>query len=199
MIRKLIIIILLIISFSKTDFGQSATYDVKKASFSSDRYDEFSPVYYKNGLVFCSNRNLTLSSHSTSQNKGLFKIYYIDTTGKADWENTKLFSKNLTTILNDGPVTFNGTRDTIYFSRNQDVTSKLSDISSSRNKLGIYSAVLINGQWTKIRELRINNEWYNVTTPCLSPDGKKIFFASDKPGGFGGSDLYYSNWKGDRW
>jgi outer membrane protein OmpA-like peptidoglycan-associated protein len=199
MIRKLIIIILLIVSFSKTDFGQSATYDVKKASFSSDRYDEFSPVYYKNGLVFCSNRNLSLSSHSTSQNKGLFKIYYIDTTGKADWESTKLFSKNLTTILNDGPVTFNSTRDTIYFSRNQDVTSKLSDISSPRNKLGIYSAVLINGQWTKIRELRINNEWYNVTTPCLSPDGKKIFFASDKPGGFGGSDLYYSNWKGDRW
>jgi outer membrane protein OmpA-like peptidoglycan-associated protein len=199
MIRKLFIIILLIASFSKTDFGQSETYNVKKASFSSDRYDEFSPVYFKNGIVFCSNRSLSLSNHSTSQNKGLFKIYYVDTLGKADWENTKLFSKSLTTILNDGPVTFNRTRDTIYFSRNQDVTSKLSDISSPRNKLGIYSAVFINGQWIKIRELRVNNEWYNVTTPCLSPDGKKLFFASDKPGGFGGSDLYYSNWRDDRW
>src|SRR5664280_1740377 len=115
MIRKLIIIILLIASFSKTDFGQSATYDVKKASFSSDRYDEFSPVYFKNGIVFCSNRTFSLSNHSTSQNKGLFKIYYIDTTGKTDWENAKLFSKNLTTILNDGPVTFNRARDTIYY------------------------------------------------------------------------------------
>lgn len=199
MIRKLIIIILLIASFSKTDFGQSATYNVKKASFSSDRYDEFSPVYFKNGIVFCSNRNFSLSNHSTSQNKGLFKIFYIDTTGKADWENTKLFSKNLTTILNDGPVTFNKVKDTIYYSRNQDVSSKLSDISSPRNKLGIYSAVLVDGQWTKVRELRINNEWYNVTTPYLSPDGKRLYFASDKPGGFGGSDLYYSNWKGDRW
>ena len=199
MIRKLIIVILLIISFPKTNFGQSESYSVKKASFSSDKYDEFSPVYFKNGLVFCSNRNLGLSSHSTSQNKGLFKIYYVDTIGKADWESTKLFSKNLTTILNDGPVTFNRTRDTIYFSRNQDVSSKLSDISSPRNKLGIYSAVLVNGQWIKVREVRINNEWYNVTTPCLSPDGKKLFFASDKPGGFGGSDLYYSTWKDDRW
>jgi flagellar motor protein MotB len=199
MIRKLIVVFLLIVSFSRVDFGQSETYTVKKASFCSDRYDEFSPVFYKNGIVFCSNRNLSLSNHSTSQNKGLFKIYYVDTTGKADWESTKLLSKNLTTILNDGPVAFNRTRDTIYFSRNQDVTSKLSDISSPRNKLGIYSAVFINGQWTKIRELRINNEWYNVTTPCLSPDGKKIFFASDKPGGLGGSDLYFSNWRGDRW
>ena len=199
MTRKLFILILLIILFSKIDFGQIEIYSVKKASFSSDKYDEFSPVYYKKGIVFCSNRNLSLSSHSTSQNKGLFKIYYIDTTGKADWENTKLFSKNLTTILNDGPVTFSKGRDTIYFSRNQDVTNKLSDISGPRNKLGIYSAVLNDGQWTKIRELRINNEWYNVTTPYLSPDGKKLFFASDKPGGFGGSDLYYSIWKGDRW
>ena len=199
MIRKLIIVILLIVLFSKTNFGQSETYSVNKASFSSDKYDEFSPVYYKNGIVFCSNRNLSLSSHSTSQNKGLFKIYYIDTTGKADWENTKLFSKTLTTILNDGPVTFNKGKDTIYYSRNHDVSSKLSDISSPRNKLGIYSAVLADGQWTKVRELRIDNEWYNVTTPYLSPDGKRLYFASDKPGGFGGSDLYYSNWKDDRW
>jgi len=185
--------------FSQIILGQSETYIVNKTSFCSEKYDEFSPVYYKNGIVFCSNRNLSLSSRSTSQNKGLFKIYYIDTTGRADWENAKLFSRSLTTILNDGPVTFNSARDTIYYSRNQDVSGKLSDISGPRNRLGIFSAALIAGQWTKVRELRINNEWYNVTTPCLSPDGKKLFFASDKPGGFGGSDLYYSEWKNDRW
>jgi outer membrane protein OmpA-like peptidoglycan-associated protein len=198
MIQKLVVVILIVL-FPKIIFGQSETYTVKKASFCSDKYDEFSPVFYKNGIVFSSNRNLGLSYRSTSQNKGLFKIYYIDTTGRADWESAKLFSKNLTTILNDGPATFNWSKDTVYYSRNQDVSSKLSDISNPRNKLGIYSAVLINGQWTKVREIRINNEWYNVTTPCLSPDGKKLFFASDKPGGFGGSDLYYSLWKDDRW
>jgi hypothetical protein len=198
MIRKLVVVILIAL-FAQVIFGQSETYTVKKTSFCTDKYDEFSPTYYKNGLVFCSNRNLGLSYHSTSENKGLFKIYYIDTTRKTEWESAKLFSKNLTTILNDGPVTFNSSRDTIYYSRNQDVSSKLSNISGPRNKLGIFSAVLIAGQWTKVRELRINNEWYNVTTPCLSPDGKKLFFASDKPGGFGGSDLYYSEWKNNRW
>jgi outer membrane protein OmpA-like peptidoglycan-associated protein len=193
------VLLFLIFLFTKILLGQSETYIVRKASFSSDKYDEFSPVYYKNGLIFCSNRNLGLSNHTTSQNKGLFKICYIDTTEKAGWENAKLFSRNLSTILNDGPVTFNSQRDTIYYSRNHDITSKLSDISSPRNKLGIYSATLVSGEWTKIKELRINNEWYNVTTPCLSPDGKKLFFSSDKPGGFGGSDLYYSLWKNNRW
>lgn len=47
--------------------------------------------------------------------------------------------------------------------------------------------------------MRINNEWYNISTPYLSPDGLKLYFASDKPDGFGGSDLYYCEWKGDYW
>lgn len=198
MTRKLIFIIL-IVSFSQIILGQSENYIIKKAPISSGKYDEFSPVFYKNGIVFTSNQISGLSSHSTSDNKGLFKIYYVDTTSKSDWEKPKLFSKNLTTVLNDGPVTFNKAGDTIYFSRNQDISSKLGDISGPRNKLGIFSAVLIDGQWSKIRASRLNNEWYNITTPWLSPDGKKLFFASDKPGGLGGSDLYYSVWKADRW
>src|ERR1035437_9760539 len=109
MIRKLVVV-LFIVLVPQIILGQTETYTIKKASFSSDQYDEFSPVFYKNGIVFCSNRNVGLSFHSTSQNKGLFKIYYVDTTEKAGWENAKLFSKNLTTILNDGPVTFNSSR-----------------------------------------------------------------------------------------
>ncbi len=110
-----------------------------------------------------------------------------------------LFSKKLTTKLNDGPVTFNSRGDTMYFSRNILIDGKKSELSSVRNKLGIFYAVYDGTDWSKVRELRINNEWYNVTTPWLSPDGKKLFFASDKPGGFGGSDLYYCQWRNDYW
>lgn len=185
--------------FQSMLLGQNETYSIKKAFFSSDIYDEFSPVYYQNGIVFCSNRNLSLLNRSTDQNKGLFKVYFVDTTLDTDWQSAKLFSKKLTTSLNDGPVTFNRWRDTIYYSRNLEVSNKLSDVANPRNRLGIFDAVKIDGQWTKVRDLRINNEWYSVTTPWLSPDGKKLYFASDKPGGFGGSDLYYSEWKEERW
>lgn len=180
-------------------FAQQDTYTIKKATFSSDLYDEFSPVFYKKSIVFCSNRDNNLTSYSTSQDKGLFKIYYIDTTKKKTWRNSALFSKSLTTRLNDGPVSFNSSMDTIIFSRNLEVSNSLRDISSQRNKLGLFSAILVNGNWSKIKELRINNEWYNVTTPCLSPDGKKLFFASDRPDGYGKYDLYYCIWRGDYW
>ncbi len=196
---KLAIGIVITSFFQTLLLGQSETYTVSKTLFSSDIYDEFSPVYYENGIVFCSNRNLSVLKRSTSQDKGLFKIYYIDTANISDWQTTKLFSKSLTSNLNDGPVTFTRWRDTIYFSRNLEVSNKLSDVSGPRNRLGIFYAINIDGLWSKSRELRINNEWYSVTTPYLSPDSKKLFFASDKPGGFGGSDLYYSQWKDDRW
>ena len=179
--------------------GQSETYSVKKAWFSSDRYDEFSPVCYKNGIVFCTNKPSTsIMNYSTEDNKGFVKIDFIDSV-KTSQQASRLFSKKLNTKFNDGPVTFNSRGDTIYFSRNIIVDGKISEISSLRNKLGIFYSVFDGADWTKVRELRINSEWYNITTPWLSPDGKRLYFASDKPGGYGGSDLYYSQWKNDYW
>ena len=197
--QKLLLSLLIFINLSQFSLAQLETYTVKVAPFSSDKYDEFSPVFYKNGIVFCTNRNNNLTNYSTSQDKGLFKINYIDTSGKAKWHSARLLSKDLTTKLNDGPVTFNSNGDTIYYSRNLEVSNSLKDISSKRNKLGLFSAILVDGKWTKIRELRFNNEWYNVTTPWITSDGKRLYFSSDKPGGFGGFDLYYSNRKGDYW
>ncbi len=179
--------------------GQTETYTVKQAPFSSDKFDEFSPVYYKNGIVFCSNRIMGLTNYSTSQDKGLFKINYVDTLENTSWQSARLLSKSLTTNLNDGPATFNNSSDFVVYTRNLEISKSFRDISSPRNKLGLFSAALVDGKWTKIKELRFNSEWYNFTTPTLSPDGEKLYFASDKPGGYGGLDIYFSYWKGEYW
>ncbi len=198
--KKLLTGILVTFLTSQFISGQFETYSVEIASFCSKKNDEFSPVYYKEGIVFCTNRSQNLALNSSgSQNTGQFNIYYTSRTHNAKSWNTKLFSNILKTKVNDGPVTFNSSGDTIYFSRNLELTNKRSNNSKSGNKLGIFSAILVNGQWTKIREFRYNDERYNVTTPYLSPDGKKLFFASDKPGGSGGYDLYFCAWKGDYW
>lgn len=200
MIKKLITGIFLSTLLMQLIMGQAESYSVSLAPFSSKEYDEFSPVFYKGGIVFCTDYNEnSFINYSGSRNKGNFKIYFIKSSNNKNRQNPRLFSKNLSSKLNDGLVTFNSRGDTIYYSRNLEVNGKLDEISSPKNKLGIFTAVLVNGQWTNIRGLRINNEWYNVTAPSLSSDGKRLFFASDQPGGFGGSDLYYCQWKGDYW
>ena len=38
---------------------------------------------------------------------------------------------------------------------------------------------------------------YAVGHPALSPDGKRLYFSSDKPGGQGGADIYYVEIQGE--
>ena len=198
--QKLTIILLLTFAINQITAGQQDTYAVNKASFSSDKYDEFSPVYYRNGIVFTTNRSPNMFlNYSGPQNKGQFNINYIDTLGGGTRRKAKLLSKSLKTNLNDGPVTFNNTGDTIYYARNLRIDGKLRELSTTRNKLGIFNAVYDGKRWTRIRALRFNNEWYNISTPWLSPNGKRLYFASDKLEGFGGSDLYVCQWEGDYW
>jgi outer membrane protein OmpA-like peptidoglycan-associated protein len=196
---KLSVFPLVALLFHTSLSGQTETYTVKKTLFSSDKYDEFAPVFYKKGIVFSTNRNLSLINYSTFQDKGFYKINYIDTTSEVTWQNARILSKELTSKLNDGPAAFSIHLDTVYFSRNLDVSRKVREISNPRNKLGIFYAIREGNVWSKLREFRINNEYYNVTTPCLSADGKKLYFASDKPGGYGGADLYYSLFKDGYW
>jgi outer membrane protein OmpA-like peptidoglycan-associated protein len=55
----------------------------------------------------------------------------------------------------------------------------------------IYKAELINGKWDKVTMLPFSSDTYSVEHPFLTKDGKKLYFASDMPGSFGGSmDIY---------
>jgi len=40
---------------------------------------------------------------------------------------------------------------------------------------------------------------FNIAHPCFENDGNRIYFASDIPGGFGGMDIYYSDFNGSEW
>jgi outer membrane protein OmpA-like peptidoglycan-associated protein len=198
--KKLIIVFFLVITMLNQLEGQLQPYSISKAPFSSDKFDDFSPVYFSSGIVFSSNRFVESNFDYTGpRNAGFFNILYADTSSNSATMKVKLFSKSLTTILNDGPVSFNRTGDTIYYSRNLEVDPKAKNLSGPRNKLGIFIAHLEDGEWSKIREFRLNNETFNITTPCLSPEGNTLYFASDKPGGSGGLDLYYSRRKEGFW
>lgn len=58
----------------------------------------------------------------------------------------------------------------------------------------IYISENINGDWSEIRKLgaNVNHPVYWDSQPTLSADGNMLYFASDRPGGYGGIDIYYS-------
>jgi len=181
-------------------YGQTEKFFAEKSTFSSDKFDEFSPSWFNSGLVFCSNRkNNPFLDFSDSRNRGMIKMFYVDTIPGIEWTKYAEFAKEIQTKLNNGPVTFNASGDTMYYSRNRIVEGDAKKLSVYRNKLGLFSSVYNGQEWTMVREFRFNSEWYNITSPCLSPDGQRLYFASDRPDGFGGADIYYCRLRNGYW
>ena len=64
----------------------------------------------------------------------------------------------------------------------------------------LFYAVKEGEQWSEPRNMgpAINSESWD-SQPCLSHDGKTLFFASNRPGGIGGRDIWYSELVSGRW
>src|SRR5664279_1511213 len=151
------IILLLAIFFNSELNAQSDIYTIKPTSFSSRICDEFSPVFYKGGIVFCSNeRDNSLVGYKDEQNR-LFKIFFVTKRGSNGWNHPKILAKEITSAFNDGPATFNEIGNIIYYSRNNSIENLMRNINDTTNKLGIYSAELIAGIWTNIKSFDYNN------------------------------------------
>lgn len=180
-------------------FSQQDRYIVKRSSLSSRLTDEFSPVFYKDGIVFCSNINDKSIVSYKGEGGYLFKLYFASFRGTSGWKQPELFSREITSGFNDGPATFNHSGDIIFYNRNNKIDRRGKNIADESNKLGIYSSVLRNGEWTDITPFQYNNVEFTLCTPSLSPDGKRLYFASDLPGGFGKMDLYYCDSTGKGW
>ena len=175
-------------------------YMIKKVYFVSDKFDEFSPVITGNKLVFCSNQDAGLFvTYMNKDKKSLFKIFAVQINDTTRHSRPEIFSHDLSTPYNDGPISFDSTGRKAVYSRNITGELKQKDIYSDGNNLGLFLTEFINGKWTHIKPFKYNGESYSNTTPFLSKDGKYLYFASNKPGGFGGFDLYRSGYSDSIW
>jgi outer membrane protein OmpA-like peptidoglycan-associated protein len=59
-----------------------------------------------------------------------------------------------------------------------------------KNVLQVYS-VNTESSESEPKLLAFNSSDYNFTHPSISDDGKRLYFVSDMPGGYGGYDIYY--------
>ncbi|MCX7930396.1 MAG: OmpA family protein [Chlorobi bacterium] len=71
--------------------------------------------------------------------------------------------------------------------------------SGSIGRTDLYVSRRADGYWSKGIGLGTPNSSAWDSQVALSSDGRVLYFASDRPGGKGGTDLYRSRWLGDRW
>lgn len=58
--------------------------------------------------------------------------------------------------------------------------------------LNIYYVSFQNERWNKVEHLSQINSNFDDLMPFITSDGKKLFFVSNRPGGYGGFDIWYS-------
>lgn len=174
--------------------GELSQYQVKNLPING-AYNDIGPAFYQDGLVFGS-----IKAPEGKRKAAFFDLYYAD--GNANdpfaFQEATQFSSNLNSKLHEAIVTFSQDEQQIYVTRNRQ-----EEQDPRRNpviRLEILSAKKSGGDsWTEPEALPFNDPSFSVAHPCLSPEGDRLFFSSDMPGGFGGKDIYLSFWDGESW
>jgi outer membrane protein OmpA-like peptidoglycan-associated protein/tetratricopeptide (TPR) repeat protein len=184
----------------------SGIYEITHLDFNSN-LDDFSPVFYEDGIVFSSERDKSSAVnriHSWTGNPFL-DLFYVDrrsaggedegTCGDYEYGRATKWSK-ANTKFHDATPSFTEDQSTMYYTRNN-LEGKSDD---NVVKLKIFSVKNNgNGSFSDPVGLPFNSDEYSVAHPTLTPDGSRLYFSSDMPGGLGGMDLYYADKQGSSW
>jgi outer membrane protein OmpA-like peptidoglycan-associated protein len=109
------------------------------------------------------------------------------------------FSKTLNTKYHEGPACFTHLSNKIIFTRNNFNNGKYKQSADGINKLKLYTADENGGNWSNVQEIPFNSDEYSTGHPTISKDDKTVYFASDMPGGFGGTDIYSVEYNNGSW
>lgn len=117
-----------------------------------------------------------------------FLNLYASTVEGEQLSKPEKFDKTMKSKFHDGPASFSKKGTFMAFTRNM-VKDKTDD---KIVELQIHFSTLENGEWSEPIPFQYNSPEYSMGHPCLSEDGKTMYFTSNKLNGFGGSDLYVS-------
>ena len=162
----------------------------------NSKSDDFAPTVTADGrtMFFASDRNAPAGHH-----------HFWETTSPENNDTTwgpPVFVSEINSDPNsdygDGAASIAADGQTIYFASNRNTTIK--------NDINIWIATLDGTHWKNVHEVGAPiNTTYWETQPSISPDDKKLFFASNRPGKIGGEgksnvDIFVSHHLPDgRW
>lgn len=172
-------------------------FDVSLVANINTALSEFSPVIFKNQLVFVSDINKNL----LNEKQNFLHVYFSEMKkgqdGKSEFsKDAELFPGPVNTDFHDGPVSFNAEQNTMFITH-VDLFANKDKKFVNRSKL--YFSYLKDNKWSRLKPFQYNSDEYSIAHASISTDGQKLFFASDIIGGEGGMDIYFCEKNGENW
>lgn len=151
----------------------------------------FAPMYYLSNtkMIFTSARRGGVVTDPEKQDSRYFCDLYYSELEDTIWQRPVNFGRPVNTSLHEGAGVFTPD-EVMLFTRWSD---------NNRTEAFIYMARTNGGRFYEAMKLgtNINVPGYKTQQPCVSFDGTKLFFSSNRPGGQGGFDLWMASIDGN--
>lgn len=182
----------------------SALYHIINVDGINTESSEFAPVLFKNKsyMMYASNRR------NTSARNKIFawdNSYFIDmyTSSKTDSTHFKSgveLPKAVESLYHDGPVELSADENTMYLTRTNYINKKVGKDDKRIVNLKLFILKRDStGALGKPESFPYNSDNYSIGHAAITPDGQRLYFVSDMPGGFGQTDLWFSELKDNVW
>ncbi|MCC6370190.1 MAG: OmpA family protein [Bacteroidia bacterium] len=171
-------------------------YKVENMSFNSKGRD-YAPCYSDKKyatLLISSNKDGSLGERDlvTGNNHSDLWETKLDKNGK--WSSPVILPPAVSTPVNEGRGWVSKKGDMIFYMRCPEEKDK-------QNKGGLYLSKKQGSTWGPGEILPFCADSVIYGDPCLSSDGKTLYFSSNMSGGYGGSDIWYCSYdaKSNSW
>lgn len=181
--------------------SRRSDYSVDEMKSWNTALADWGASYYGSQLVFASERG---GGKEYMRTLTPYTKLYLSTT------DTSAEIRGFSNLLNDykyhvGPVIFNKTLDTLYFTRTNTEKSGLKYArEADRTQRALYRLELFtqtrntDSGWSAPLPFNYNEATqYSMGHAALSPSGDILYYVSDKAGGYGGTDIYFSERQAD--
>ncbi len=168
--------------------GNSGAYRVELLNINTSK-SEYSPSFYQDGkLIYTSNRKNKNAVYDKWNLNRYSKVYVASLDSSMKNDAAKLKSKCKTYESN---AAFTPANKELIFSAGSFKKKKTTLQNGERlPQLQLYSTGFNGGKGNSLAPLGVNIDGATSTQPAISPDGKTLYFVSDRPGGYGGTDVY---------
>ena len=184
--------------FALAHIGDNPSFEIKNEYLNSASAD-FGPAFFgRNAVVYSSARRDIQNERNNSNVLGNQPfISQIDVNGYL--ESPLLLKSRFGGAVAEGNISYSPDGRMVTFTRNNYVDGTR-QIPSSGLELSLFMAeVTGNGDWKNEVPFPYNGTGYSTGFGSFSADGNAIYFASDRPDGFGGYDIYISYRVGTSW
>lgn len=170
----------------------SKNYELAKTDVSSSTSD-FGSAYYGDKIVFASAEGTTGNRIYEWTDQSYLDLFVADKDSLGRLSNKQSLGDAINTGYHESSAIFTKDGKTMYFTRNNVKKGKRAGKDKEKTvRLKLYTASRSDdGTWGDVEELPFNSDEYSTAHPALSLDETKLYFASDMPGTFGMSDLWY--------